>query len=59
MSTESSKISLFSDIELDEVVEFDGCLILEEITSTIEKKLKEESNDINATVGILRNNRAW
>lgn len=59
MSTESSKISLFSDIELDEVVEFDGCLILEEITSNIEKKLKEESNDINATVGILRNNRAW
>ena len=40
MSAESSEILLFSDIELDEVVEFDGCLKLEEITSNIEKTFK-------------------
>ena len=40
MSAESSKILLFSDIELDEVVEFDSSLKLEEITSNIEKTFK-------------------
>ena len=40
MSAESSKILLFSDMELDEVVEFDSCLKLEEITSNIEKTFK-------------------
>ena len=55
MSTEGSKTpvkGLFNDIELNEVVEFDGCLILEEIASNIEKQLKEESDNTDATDGI-------
>ena len=47
---------LFNDIEfneLNELVEFVGCLILEQITSSLEKHLKEESDDTDATDGIL------
>ena len=47
---------LFNDIEfkeLNEPVEFDGCLILEEITSNLEKHLNEESDDTDATDGSL------
>ena len=43
MSTQGSKRmvkGLFNDIELNKVVEFDGCLILEEITSNLQKHLK-------------------
>ena len=43
MSTQGSKRmvkGLFNDIELNKVVEFDGCLILEEITSNLQKYLK-------------------
>ena len=56
MSTEGSKTpvnSLFDDIKLNKVVEFDGCFILEEITSNLEKHLKEESDNIDATDGIF------
>ena len=59
MSTERSKTiaeGLFNDIEfkeLNELVEYDGCLILEEITSNLEKYLKEESDDKDTTDGIL------
>ena len=56
MSTESSKSpvkGLFNNIELNEIVEFDGCLILEEITSNIEKHLKQESVNTDATDGIF------
>ena len=56
MSTEGSKApvkSIFDDIKLNKVVEFDGCFILEEITSNLEKHLKEESDNINATDGIF------
>ena len=43
MSTQGSKRmvkGLFNDIEPNKVVEFDGCLILEEITSNLQKHLK-------------------
>ena len=59
MSIERSKTiaeGLFNDIEfkeLNELVEYDGCLILEEITSNLEKYLKEESDDKDTTDGIL------
>ena len=59
MSIERSKTiaeSLFNDIEfkeLNELVEYDGCLILEEITSNLEKYLKEESDDKDTADGIL------
>ena len=56
MSTEGSKTpvkGLFNNIELNEIVEFDGCLILEEITSNIEKHLKQESGNTDATDGIF------
>ena len=56
MSTEGSKTpvkGLFNDIELNEVVEFDGCLIREEITSNLENRLKEESDNTDATDGIF------
>ena len=59
MSIERSKTiaeGLFNDIEfkeLNELVEYDGCLILEEITSNLEKYLKEESDDKDTTNGIL------
>ena len=56
MLTESSKTlvkGLFNNIELNEIVEFDGCLILEEITSNIEKHLKQESGNTDATDGIF------
>ena len=56
MSTEGSKApvkSIFDDIKLNKVVEFDGCFILEEITSNLEKHLKEESDNIDATDGIF------
>ena len=59
MSTERSKTiaeGLFNDIEfkeLNELVEYDGCLILEEITSNLEKYLKEESDDKDTADGIL------
>ena len=59
MSIERSKTiaeGLFSDIEfkeLNELVEYDGCLILEEITSNLEKYLKEESDDKDTADGIL------
>ena len=52
MSTESSKTpvkGLFNNIELNEI----GCLILEEITSNIEKHLKQESGNTDATDGIF------
>ena len=44
---------LFNDIELNEVVEFESCLILEENTTNLERHLKEESDDTNATDGIF------
>ena len=59
MSIERSKTiaeGLFNDIEfkeLNELVEYDGCLILEEITSNLEKYLKEESDDKDTADGIL------
>ena len=59
MSIERSKTiaeGLFNDIEfkeLNELVEYDGCLILEEITSNLEKYLKEESDEKDTTDGIL------
>ena len=56
MSNEGSKTpvkGLFNNIELNEVVEFDSCLILEEITTNLERHLKEESDDTNATDGIF------
>ena len=59
MSIERSKTiaeGLFNDIEfkeLNELVEYDGYLILEEITSNLEKYLKEESDDKDTTDGIL------
>ena len=59
MSIERSKTiaeGLFNDIEfkeLNELVEYDGCLILEEITSNLEKYLKEESDDTDTADGIL------
>ena len=56
MSTQGSKTpvkGLFNDIELNEVVEFDGCLIREEITSNLENRLKEESDNTDATDGIF------
>ena len=56
MSTQGSKTpvkGLFNDIELNEVVEFDGCLIREEIRSNLENRLKEESDNTDATDGIF------
>ena len=59
MSIETTKTpaeGLFNDIEfkeLNELVEFDGCLILEETASNLEKYLKEENDDTDATDGIL------
>ena len=59
MSIETTKTpaeGLFNDIELKEInelVEFDGCLILEETASNLEKYLKEENDDTDATDGIL------
>ena len=59
MSIERSKTiaeGLFNDIEfkeLNELVEYDGCLILEEIASNLEKYLKEESDDKDTADGIL------
>ena len=40
MSTEGS---LFNEIEINEIVEFDGCQIPEEITNNLENHLKEEN----------------
>ena len=56
MSTEGLKTpvkGILNNIELNEFVEFDGCLILEEILSNIEKHLKQESGNTDATDGIF------
>ena len=56
MSTEGSNTpikGLFDNIEINEIIEFDGCLILEEITGNLEKHLKEESQDTDAIDGIF------
>ena len=56
MSTEGSNTpikGLFDNIEINEIIEFDGCLILEEITGNLEKHLKEESQDPDAIDGIF------
>ena len=56
MLTEGSKTpvkGLSNDIELNEVVEFESCLILEENTTNLERHLKEESDDTSATDGIF------
>ena len=56
MLTEALKTtaeSLFNNIEINEIIEFDRCLILEEITSKLEEHLKEESSDANATDGVF------
>lgn len=56
MLTEALKTtaeSLFNNIEINEIIEFDRCLILEEITSKLEEHLKEESSDTNATDGVF------
>ena len=45
--------SLFNDIEINKIVEFDGCHILEEITNNLEKHLKEENKDTDATDGVF------
>ena len=49
----SAETSLFNDIEINEIVEFDGCQILEEITNNLESHLKEENKDTDATDGIF------
>lgn len=56
MSTEGSNTpikGLFDNIEINEIIEFDGCLILEEITGNLEKHLKEESQDTDAIDSIF------
>ena len=56
MSTEGSNTpikGLFDNIEINEIIEFDGCLILEEITGNLEKHLKEESQDTDEIDGIF------
>ena len=45
--------SLSDDIGINEIVEFNGCLMLEEITSKIEEHLREESDDGDATDGVF------
>ena len=51
--TKTHPESLFHDIEINEIVEFDGCLILEEITSKIEEHLREESDDGDPTDSVF------
>ena len=49
----STKASFFNDIERNEIVEFDGRQILEEIPNNLENQLKEGNKDTDATDGIF------
>ena len=45
--------SFFDDIGINKIVEFNGCLMPEEITSKREEHLREESDDGNATDAVF------
>ena len=49
----SPETSLFNDIEINEIVEFNGCQILKEITNNLENHLKDENKDTDITDGIF------
>ena len=51
--TETQPESLFDCIEINEIVEFDGGLIPEEITSKLEEHLREESVDGDTMDGVF------
>ena len=51
--TKTQPESLFDETEINEIVEIDGCPILEEITSKLEEHLREESADGDATDGVF------
>ena len=47
--TKTHPESLFDNIEINEIVELDGCLILEEISSKLKEHLREESDNSDTT----------
>ena len=51
--TETQPESLFDCIEINEIVEFNGGLIPEEITSKLEEHLREESVDGDTMDGVF------
>ena len=53
MQTETAETTPKSLFEMTEVVEFDDCEILEQITSNLEVHLEEESSYTDATDGIF------
>ena len=48
-----TEASLFGHIEINEIVEFGGCQILQELTNNLENHLLEENKDTDATHSIF------
>ena len=49
----SPETSLFNDLEINEIVELNGCQILKETTNNLENHLKDENKDTDTTDGIF------